>query len=504
MRGDTPLTAVASGPNSDQFSIALGTLTNTTATKEDAATVRCDALTADTGTIAITVNIAGAFTATKVFTLTKAKAGAAGVAGLNNGLVFIYKRAASAPALPSATTTYTFASGVLTGLDNGWTQAVPAANGNPLYVSAATASSAGATDTIAAAEWAGAIVLAQDGVGGAAGLNNASIFIYKRAASAPALPSATTTYTFASGVLTGLNNGWAQAVPAANGNPLYVSTATAISTSGTDTITAAEWAGATILAQDGAPGNNGERGSKHFYGAIAGYSWDDSAADATISAAGLSKVLLDQVTLYNTTAGYAETRFWSGSTWATIAQVIDGNLLVNGTVGAQKIATGDLVAMNLAQPGHWYHPSYPSRKFRASEFSSSYATSQSWAAASAWGFTPAPAAVLCGPGHPDEAINPICCCDASGYITILIHAQILGYTGNVTLYYRRNGGSYVPIWASNSDDGGNVRIADVRQFGGFALTDKIEFYVAPCDGSGNIPTAVSNKWFNLEVLSLNV
>ena len=107
--------------------------------------------------------------------------GAAGAAGLNNASVFIYRRSASAPALPTASTTYTFATGALTGLNNGWTTTVPAGT-DPLYVAVAAASSASATDTIAANEWSSPVILARDGATGAAGLNSAAVFIYKRAA----------------------------------------------------------------------------------------------------------------------------------------------------------------------------------------------------------------------------------------------------------------------------------------------------------------------------------
>ena len=42
-------------------------------------------------------------------------------------------------------------------------------------------------------------------------------------------------------------------------------------------------------------------------------------------------------------------RSWDGSNWATIAAVINGNLLVNGTVAADKIAAGNLsVAVNIS------------------------------------------------------------------------------------------------------------------------------------------------------------
>jgi hypothetical protein len=63
-------------------------------------------------------------------------------------------------------------------------------------------------------------------------------------------------------------------------------------------------------------------------------------------------VLTDQVTEYYNPAGtgWAETRFCTyvdpgtgNGTWAAIASYIDGNLLVNGTIGATKLVTGSVV-----------------------------------------------------------------------------------------------------------------------------------------------------------------
>src|SRR5206468_4308431 len=128
-------------------------------------------------------------------------------------------------------------------------------------------SCSGASDTIANTEWSSPVILAQDGRTGATGgagangLNSAPVFLYQRSASAPSVPSATTTYTFSTGALTGINNGWSQTVPAANGNPLYVTTATASSTTATDTIANTEWATPSIMAQDGAQGPQGPTGN---------------------------------------------------------------------------------------------------------------------------------------------------------------------------------------------------------------------------------------------------
>jgi hypothetical protein len=179
--------------------------------------------------------------------------GQPGANGLNSATVFLYRRATSLPALPTTTSTYTFATGALTGQNNGWTQAVPTGT-DPLYVTTATAVGSGTTDTIAPSEWAAATVLAQNGTNGAAGLNNARVLIYRRSATQPALPSVSTTFTFSTGALSGLNNSWTTTVPAANGNPLWVSAATASSSTDTDAIAANEWASPTIMAQDGTNG----------------------------------------------------------------------------------------------------------------------------------------------------------------------------------------------------------------------------------------------------------
>ncbi len=183
--------------------------------------------------------------------------GPTGPAGLNNATVFIYRRSASTPALPSTTSTYTFTTGALTGLNNGWTVSVPSGT-DPLYVSVSTASSNGATDTIASNEWTAPTVLAQNG---GDGLNTATVYLYRRAASTPPVPSATCTYTFSTNILTGQNNSWAQTIPAANGQPLWVITATAASSGTTDTIPTGEWAAPQILAQDGAQGPTGPVGA---------------------------------------------------------------------------------------------------------------------------------------------------------------------------------------------------------------------------------------------------
>jgi hypothetical protein len=199
--------------------------------------------------------------------LSESSTGPAGPAGSSNAVIFLYRRGATSPAVPTGTFTYSFLTGALSGGTlNSWTQAVPAADGNPLWVIAATASANTATDSIAAAEFS--VPVLKDG----AGLNTATVFLYQRSASAPSVPGATTTYTFATGVLAGTLGSWTQTVPAHNGNPLYVITATAVGAAATDTIATGEWSAVRVLAENGAPGTAGAPGATGATGATL-YTW---------------------------------------------------------------------------------------------------------------------------------------------------------------------------------------------------------------------------------------
>lgn len=294
----------------------------------------------------------GSKTIDKVFTISKAKQGQDGTTGSNAATVLLFQRtaSASAPSLPSANVTYTFATGVATGMNNGWTQTMPASGGAYRWMTTASALGTGTTDVIPSSEWAAASNVSQDGTDG---LNSALVYIYQRSASAPTLPSATTTYTFATGNLTGLNNGWARTIPAGT-NPIYVSVATAVSANATDTIAAGEWATAVVLAQNGSngtngtDGNDGQRGSKTFYVALSGSSatWSNSLATTAASEGG-GPIIRDIVTEYNESQGYSETRFWDGTAWLVINAVVDGNLLVTGTVTGDKLLANTVTAAKI-------------------------------------------------------------------------------------------------------------------------------------------------------------
>ena len=285
-----------------------------------------------------------------------AQDGTAGQNGLNVAPVRIYQRAAAnvAPALPSAACTFTFATGALTGLNNGWSTQVPTAGGAYLFTSGATAASTAATDDIPAVEWAAAARMAADGAAGADGangsngangvdgLNVAPVRIYQRGATniAPALPSAACTFTFATGALTGLNNGWSTQVPTAGGAYLFTSGATAASRGATDGIPASEWSAAARLAADGA---TGQRGTVTV--TAPGYSaWLDASAVYELGHAGYgAPINRDMVTLYDAT--HAVTKFYVDGEWLEAGMVLNGNLLVPGTVAAEALAVDELSAI---------------------------------------------------------------------------------------------------------------------------------------------------------------
>ncbi len=205
------------------------------------------------GGLRVRVTVPGASDRKTLLKVRDGASGQDGVPGYNNAAVAIYQRAASAPPLPTTTGTYTFATASLTGINNGWwTNGIPDGT-DPVWASSATASSRDATDTIAPGEWAAPVQAFANGAAGGSGLNNKSVFAYQRATSAPSAPSVNATYTFSTATLSGLNNGWSAAIPDGTGI-LWVTTASALSTSDTDTIAPGEWATVEKLAQDGAPG----------------------------------------------------------------------------------------------------------------------------------------------------------------------------------------------------------------------------------------------------------
>ena len=269
-------------------------------------------------------------------------AGDTGLAGLNTGQAFAYKRAAAAPVDTPGDVIFSFATAAITtpagnDLANGWSKNIPTGTA-PLYVRVAAASSRNATDNIAANEWSAAVQLAKDG---SDGLNVAAVRIYQRGATniAPPLPSAACTFTFATGGLTGLNNGWSAQVPSTGGAYLFTSGAMAAARTATDDIAPGEWAAAARLAADGA---TGQRGTVTV--TAPGYStWSDASAVYELGRAGYgAPINRDVVTLYDAT--HAVTKYFDNGAWQVLGTVLNGNLLVDGSVAAKAVSVDKLSA----------------------------------------------------------------------------------------------------------------------------------------------------------------
>lgn len=100
---------------------------------------------------------------------------------------------------------------------------------------------------------------------------------------------------------------------------------------------------------NGSNGAAGQRGSRTFY--VSGItSWSDATATSTASVSG-GPVVNDVVTQYDSTAGFSQTRFWTGTVWTIVAAVVDGSLLVSGTVGAAAVAANAIRASHLLVTG---------------------------------------------------------------------------------------------------------------------------------------------------------
>lgn len=281
--------------------------------------------------------------------ISKVYDGANGVTGLNNALMYAYQRSATTPVGTPGVVEWSFpAAGITTqNLQNGWKKTIPA-GAEPLWITAASASSSGSLDTVQANEWTTPVILAQDGPAGAKGINSAIITIYRRTTTttAPALPSVSATYTFSPAGLTGLNNSWTTTLPPmSNGQYLWASTATAVSVNATDDIPAGEWAAVQMLVQNGTAGT---RGNAIVARAIPGTIWSDSEAVLAISSQGFGTPQnRDIVTLYNNAANYSEQKYYDGTNWQALGAYFPGSVIVDKTLDATALKantiTGDKI-----------------------------------------------------------------------------------------------------------------------------------------------------------------
>lgn len=165
----------------------------------------------------------------------------------NSAIVYLYKRSTNEITAIDWTEnlTYDFDNKKLTAAPAGWSEEIPSGS-EPLYVTAATASSITAQATIPPAEWSIPTLFSTSG------LNSRTVLLYKRYGSTPATPSTVVTYTFSTGAIQPASpDGWSLTIPNTDGNPCYVTQATAIGYGETYTIQKNAWSAPTVLAKDG-------------------------------------------------------------------------------------------------------------------------------------------------------------------------------------------------------------------------------------------------------------
>lgn len=188
--------------------------------------------------------------------------------------------------------------------------------------------------------------------------------VFKRNVGTPATPTGGS-YNFSTTTLTP-PAGWSIGFPVGT-DPVYTSRIAVSSSDPTATITiTGTWTTPVLTVQNGtngATGPAGQRGSVDLY--VIGSSWSDTAANSAIYNATGSYVKYagDKVTIYNN-AGFAQTKYWDGiSSWVT-GQIIDGNLLVSGTVTSDKIGTNTISAANINVTKSGWNPATGSTTIR--------------------------------------------------------------------------------------------------------------------------------------------
>lgn len=94
------------------------------------------------------------------------------------------------------------------------------------------------------------------------------------------------------------------------------------------------------------------RGTVHVYAASTAIVWDDTLANSALAAAPHGgKIVADRVTQYNQSAGWTQTRTWDGTAWSTLTEVLDGSLLVTGSIIGDKLSVNAVRANIIASNG---------------------------------------------------------------------------------------------------------------------------------------------------------
>lgn len=188
--------------------------------------------------------------------------------GISVAQVALYKRAASTPNRydddGGSTITYTFESGSIAfanpdsqdpdfDANSGWCRKMYPGS-DDIYVVYASANANGPTDVIPASQFSSPALLSMAGAQGPAGTSGCIVPIYKASSTDPHPSSMPTRddvkFTFASGAISNLDNGWYKEPP--EGDKIWCSTACASGTGTYATILHTAWSEPTVWKEKGA------------------------------------------------------------------------------------------------------------------------------------------------------------------------------------------------------------------------------------------------------------
>lgn len=281
--------------------------------------------------------------------------GSAGLASDKTATAYLYQWAATAPAVPSGVTKYTWATGINSAysVSDGWSVSVPANPGTPglqLFTATRVLTVPGDTalSTVGYANAAIASIAVNGAVGpqGVPGVKSGTARAYQWATSAPTITgSAIWTWATAS-YNTVPVTGWSATKPAAPalGYTLYEGAVNLVDGAGATT-SPINWSTATVAAI-GYAGNNGTNGASVTIAYTLADAFTLNLTPATASRAGIA---------YPATGTWGETRAWvaqpttapaAGQAWFQSVGIYDGTNTVWGVPYLSNLKVGSLSALS--------------------------------------------------------------------------------------------------------------------------------------------------------------
>jgi hypothetical protein len=300
-------------------------------------------MSADTAYIDFTIigksSTGASFTLYKRQTFNKRKQG---VTGEKSATVYLYQWATVLPATPTGTSTFTWSSlsnsnyTKAQGATDYWSTTIPSNPGTPLLKlwraeKLIIASNSATTSSIS---WTTGITIADVTQNGQAGLNVADATLYKWAATIPAAPTGTNTFTWSTGAFdavssTNSNDGWTKTPGTAVAGYTLWAAVVRLSDVATNSTTTINWTTASVQsrAYAGTNGLTGNQGAS--YRLAFAKSTTQTATAQTITTAGNSSF-----------PGYQS---WglSGATWSALTPSLSAGEFLWQSDGIYDPATGN-------------------------------------------------------------------------------------------------------------------------------------------------------------------